>query len=159
TGRRLMRVTFAVPVLAICAAACSGSGAAPDGAVSGCLAQATAVYDATPVVRRADGSVWVLATDRTKFVEIQGPAGHLHATDIAASGSTAYGTAVGCAIVSGGGVWCFPLAGQVTDSTNLGAGLGAGVTTTAAVAVVTGPADASPAPLAAARQIGASMFG
>jgi hypothetical protein len=147
-------------LLSACAAACSSGVAAPPPLpeqVSGCLAQATAVYDSTPVARRADGTVWV-ANDRTRFVEIPGPGGHLHATDLVAGGSTAYGTAVGCAVVTGGGVWCFPLDGAVTDSTNLGAGLGA-VKATAAVQVVTGPADASPAPLTGARQLGASMIG
>jgi hypothetical protein len=148
----------AVALFAACAAACSGgTQAPPPEPVSGCLAQAAAVYDSTPVARRADGTVWV-ANDRARFVEIQGPEGHLHATDLAAGGSTAYGTAVGCAVVTGGGVWCFPLDGKVTDSTNLGAGLGA-VTTTTAVQVVTGAAGTSPAPLAGARQLGASMIG
>jgi hypothetical protein len=130
----------------------------PPEPVSGCLAQVTAVYDATPVARRADGTVWV-ANNRTRvFAEIQGPDGRLNATDIAASGSSAYGTGVGCAVVAGGGVWCFPLDTHVTDSTNLGAGLGL-VTTTSAVQVVTGPAGASAAPLTGARHIGASMNG
>ena len=56
-----------------------------------------------------------------------GPTGHLRASDVAASGSTAYGSATGCAIVDGGSVWCFPLAGPLIDSTPLGSGQGAGV--------------------------------
>jgi hypothetical protein len=163
-------VRAALPsLLAVCAAACSGAAASPDAAtpdaatpapepVSGCLAQATAVYDSTPVARRADGTVWV-AKGRAAFVEILGPDGHLHATDLVAGGSTAYGTAVGCAVVTGGGVWCFSLDGRVGDPTNLGAGLGSGMTTASAVAVVTGPAETSPAPLAGVRQLGASMYG
>ena len=126
------------------------------GAACTCLAQATAVYDTTPLVRRVDGTVWV-AADRAHFTEVLGPSGHLHATDIAASGSTAYGSAIGCAIVDGG-VWCFPLAGPLIDSTDLGAGLGPGVTTSAAVQVVTS-SDAPRAPLTGARQLSATMNG
>lgn len=130
-------------------------GAGGDGG-SSCLAQVTAVYDTVPLVRRVDGTVWV-AADRARFTELVGPAGHFHATDIAASGSTAYGTAIGCAIVDGG-VWCFPLAGPLLDSTDLGAGLGPGVMTDAAVEVVTS-GDASAAPLTGARQLSATMNG
>ena len=138
-----------------CAVACArSSGGAAAGA---CIAQATAVYDSVPLVRRVDGTVWV-AADRKAFTEIVGPAGHLHASDIAASGSTAYGSATGCAIVDGGHVSCFPLAGALIDSTPLGGGRGAGVTTSTAVAVVTS-ADASAPPLAGARQLAASMNG
>jgi hypothetical protein len=144
---------------------CAGQGDGPPtcgsadltcaGAACTCLAQVTAVYDTTPLVRRVDGSVWV-APDRATFTEILGPSGRLHATDIAASGSTAYGTAVGCAIVDGG-VWCFPLVGSLLDSTDLGAGLGPGVMTSAAVRVVT--ADGGGAPLTGARQLSATMNG
>ena len=131
-------------------------GTEPDTGGPVCLAQATAVYDTTPLVRRVDGTVWV-AADRAHFTEVLGPSGHLRATDIAASGSTAYGTAIGCAIVDGG-VWCFPLAGPLLDSTDLGAGLGPGVMTSAAVQVVTSP-DAPRAPLTGARQLSATMNG
>jgi hypothetical protein len=141
-----------------CLGACSGGPATPPAAVSGCLAQATAVYDATPVARRADGTIWV-ANDRTRFVEIPLGEPRRRAIDLATSGSTAYGTAVGCAVVEDGGVWCFPLFNPLTDSTDVGAGLGPGVTTTDAVAVLTGPAASSPAALTGARQIGASMNG
>jgi hypothetical protein len=134
-----------------------GAGLACAGARCTCLAQVTAVYDTTPLARRVDGSVWV-AADRVRFTEILGPAGRLHATDIAASGSTAYGSAVGCALVEGGAVWCFPLAGPVIDSTDLGAGLGPGVTTTAAVQVVTSAGPAAP-PLLGATQLSATMNG
>jgi hypothetical protein len=125
------------------------------GAACTCLAQVTAVYDTTPLVRRVDGSVWV-AADRAHFTEIVGPSGRLQATDIAASGSTAYGTAVGCAIVDGN-VLCFPLAGTLLDSTDLGAGLGPGVMTSDARLVVTSPDQ--PTPLAGARQLSATMNG
>jgi hypothetical protein len=144
-----------------CAAAAGGApscgaGLVCAGAACTCLAQATAVYDTTPLVRRVDGSVWV-AVDRAHFTEIAGPAGHFHATDVAASGSTAYGTAIGCAIADGG-VWCFPLAGPLLDSTDLGAGFGPGVMTSSPVRVVTA-AGASSAPLAGARQLSGTMNG
>lgn len=126
------------------------------GAACTCVAQATAVYDTTPLVRRVDGAVWV-AADRARFTEIVGPKGRFHATDIAASGSTAYGTAIGCAIEDGA-VWCFPLVTPVLDSTDLGAGLGPGVTTSTAVQVVTA-AGPGAAPLAGARQLSATMNG
>jgi len=119
--------------------------------------QATAVYDTVPLVRRADGTVWV-AADRARFTEVLGASGPLRANDIAASGSTAYGSAIGCAIVDDASVWCFPLAGPLIDSTDLGAGLGAGVTTSDAVQVVTAQGAPGP-PLAGARQLSASMNG
>ena len=134
---------------------CGGADLVCAGAACTCLAQVTAVYDTVPLVRRVDGTVWV-AADRAHFTEVLGPAGHFHATDLAASGSTAYGTAIGCAIVDGG-VWCFPLAGPLLDSTDLGAALGPGVMTSTAVRVVT--SDAARAPLAGARQLSASMNG
>jgi hypothetical protein len=163
-------------VWAICALACARTGlddagdggarddadVAPDACAAGltyagaactCLAQVMAVYDTTPLARRVDGAVWV-AVDRAHFTEILGPRGRFHATDLAASGSTAYGTAIGCAIEDGA-VWCFPLAGPLLDSTDLGAGLGPGVMTTGAVQV----RDAAGAPLAGARQLAATMNG
>jgi hypothetical protein len=149
------------PFLFAWSLACTRTGLlpAPDAGAAGdagaCLAQATAVYDTVPLVRRADGTVWV-AADRARFTEILGPAGHLHATDIAASGSTAYGTAIGCAIVEAGGVLCFPLAGPLIDSTDLGAGLGA-VTTTSAVEVTSFTTPRGP--LRGARQLTATMNG
>jgi hypothetical protein len=134
-----------------------GAGLACAGALCTCLGQATAVYDTTPMVRRVDGSVWV-AADRAHFTEVLGPAGRLHATDIAASGSTAYGSAVGCAIVEGGAVWCFPLAGPLSDATGLGAGVGAGLPTDAGAFVVTAFGPGAP-PLSGAVQISATMNG
>ncbi|HEX4405128.1 MAG TPA: hypothetical protein VH560_09900, partial [Polyangia bacterium] len=144
----------ALMLVTTCVAACARSSAGP----RACIAQATAVYDTVPLVRRVDGTVWVVAADRQSFTEIVDAAGHLHATDVAASGSTAYGSATGCAIVEGGRVACFPLAGPLIDSTPLGGGRGAGVTTSSVVAVVTS-ADAAAAPLAGARQLAASMNG
>jgi len=140
------------------AAACAASTLACAGRTCGCLAQVTAVYDTLPVARLADGSVWAANDDqRTRFVEIAGPAGHFHASDVVASGSSAYGTATGCAL-EGDAVWCFPLAGPLIDSTDLGAGLGPGVMTDAAVQVVTA-ADAPRPPLAGALQLASSMNG
>jgi hypothetical protein len=134
-----------------------GANLACAGAACTCFAQATAVYDTTPLVRRVDGSVWV-AADRAHFTEILGPQGRrFHATDIAASGSTAYGTAIGCALEDGA-VWCFPLVAPVMDSTDLGAGLGPGVKTSAPVQVVTAAAPGAP-PLAGAVQLSATMNG
>jgi hypothetical protein len=135
-----------------------GAGLACAGRACGCLAQVTAVYDSLPVARLGDGSLWA-ANDplRSRFVELAGPNGHFHATDVVASGSSAYGSAVGCALQDGG-VWCFPLAGPVIDSTALGAGLGAGVTTSTAVQVVTAAGAGAPS-LVGARQLAASMNG
>jgi Regulator of chromosome condensation (RCC1) repeat len=149
------------------AACCAHGSAAPTcaspvltcaGRACGCLAQVTAVYDSLPVARLADGTIWAANDDqRSHFVEVLGPAGHFHATDVVASGSSAYGSATGCAL-EGDAVWCFPLAGPLIDSTDLGAGLGPGDTTSAAVQVVTS-ATAPRAPLAGARQLAASMNG
>ena len=133
-----------------------GAGLACAGAACACLAQATAVYDTTPLVRRVDGTVWA-SIDRAHFTEILGLEGRFHATDIAVSGSTAYGTAIGC-VIEDGAVWCFPLVAPVLDSTDLGAGLGQGVTTATAVQVVTG-AGGGAAPLLGARQLSATMNG
>jgi hypothetical protein len=103
----------------------------------------TAVYDEVPVVLRTDGTVWT-APDKLTFKPIVAAWGAAPATEIAASGSGDYGTAVGCAIVTGN-VWCFPLGAAVIDSTDLGAGLGTNVTTSTAVRVVTGPNPSAPA--------------
>jgi hypothetical protein len=139
------------------AATCGGAGLACAGAACTCLAQATAVYDTTPVVRRVDGTVWV-AADRAHFTEILGPNGHFRATDLAVSGSTAYGTAIGC-VIEDGAVWCFPLVTPVHDSTDLGAGFGRDVTTAGAVQVMAAGTSAGPRPLTGARQLSATMSG
>jgi hypothetical protein len=133
-----------------------GVGADAGATPNACLAQVAGVYDSVFVVRRADGTLWA-APDHSRFVEIAGPAGHFAARDLAVAGSSAYGTAVGCAIVADGAVWCFPVAGPLIHSGDLGAGLGADVTTTAAVQVVT--SLETHAPLAHARQLASSMSG
>jgi hypothetical protein len=120
----------------------------------GCVAQVAAVYDEVPVVLRTDGTVWV-AADTMHFKPIAASWGALGASQIAASGSGDYGTAVGCAIVDAH-IWCFPLGPNVLDSTDLGAGLGPGVTTSSAVQVVT---TAAGAPLAGATQISGGTNG
>ena len=95
---------------------------------NGCIARVAATYDFVVLVRRTDGTLWASATgaDYAPIADANGP---LIATDIAASGSSAYGDAIGCALLSGK-PWCFPIAGPLIDSTNLGASLGFGVTTT-----------------------------
>ncbi len=101
---------------------------------SGCIAQVAATYDFVVLVRRTDGTLWASATG-ADFTPIADAGGPLIASDIAASGSSAYGDAIGCALL-GGMPWCFPIAGPLIDSTNLGANLGFGVTTTSARQVV-----------------------
>jgi hypothetical protein len=80
------------------------------------------------LVRRVDGTLWA-SDSGGAFTEVAGSSGPLVATSIAVSG---YGSTdvppIGCGIVSGG-VWCFPVFGSVTDSTDLGAGLGPSDTT------------------------------
>ena len=137
-----MAAAILLATLVVPCAACGRDAASPAADAGACLAQATAVYDSVPLARLVDGTVWVSA-DRMTFTEILGPTGHLHASDVAASGSTAYGSATGCAIVDGGNVWCFPLSGPLIDSTPLG-GRGAGVTSMAAAEVVTSADGAAP---------------
>jgi alpha-tubulin suppressor-like RCC1 family protein len=120
------------------------------------MAQVAAVYDAVPLVRLVDGTVWT-APAGSAFAHVAGPWTEGGASGVAASGSSDYGTAIGCAIAEGD-VWCFPLGPSVIDSTDLGAGLGPGITTTAAVRVVTAPAPPYPT-LADARQVEGGMNG
>jgi alpha-tubulin suppressor-like RCC1 family protein len=137
--------------------ALAGCGAAePTG---GCLAQVTAVYDAASIARLADGTVWA-SLGGAPFMEVLGPPAkpHLDALDLAASGSTAYGTAIICVIAAGGEVWCVPLPGPLLDSTNLGGGDDFTVVTEGAVRVVTSAAAPRP-PLTGARQLAATMNG
>jgi hypothetical protein len=79
---------------------------------------------------------------------MSGSSGPLRASAIAASGSYAsvnfnY-SAMGCAIVTGGAVWCFPTGGTWTDSTDFGAGLGPSDTTSTPVQVLTPTGGGSP---------------
>lgn len=114
--RRFLPLTWALTALSCSSSA--GQGPAADG----CIAQATGTYDSVVLVQRTDGTLWVAANTQ-QFSRIDDPSGPLHATDSAASGSSAYSSAIGCAIVASH-VWCFPLAGPLVDSTDLGAGLG-----------------------------------
>jgi hypothetical protein len=82
--------------------------------------QVVATYDFVRLVRRNDSTVWK-AVGNEAFTRMQGQAGDLLADDIAASGSSAYSNAIGCAI-DRGAVWCFPLAGPLTSAVDLGAG-------------------------------------
>ena len=100
---------------------------------SGCVARVTASNDGVLLVQRTDRTLWVEANG-APFTQIAGPDGALLASDSAASGSSASGGALGCAVVSGN-VWCFDLTG-------------AG----AARQVVTGPGEDAP-PLSDVTQI------
>jgi hypothetical protein len=131
-------------------ASCSSGGTCA-GSKCGCIVQfATGSYaqeyggtGSTPaVVLRTDGTVW--ASDETQFggagfVEIDGNAGPLLASSVALSTSGVTNSPqspIGCAIASGL-VWCFPTGETLTDSTDLGAGLGPTDTTSSPVQVQT----------------------
>jgi Regulator of chromosome condensation (RCC1) repeat len=122
---------------------------------SGCVAQVTGTYDSVLLARLDDSTLWV-APSGAQFARIDGPDGALLASDGAASGSSAYGAAVGCAVVSGG-VWCFPLAGPLLDSSSLGAGVTA-VTSDSARQVVTALGASAP-PLSGVLQLAGGMNG
>ncbi len=103
------------------------------------------------MVLRVDGTVWASNLTETNhtFAEMIDLSGApLRATAIAASGALS-ATPIGCAIVVGGGVWCFPTGGTLTDSTFLGAGLGPTDSTSAPAQVIA----AGGAPLANIKQI------
>jgi|HubBroStandDraft_1064217.scaffolds.fasta_scaffold02736_5 Regulator of Chromosome Condensation (RCC1) repeat protein len=128
---------------------CAGlDGGAPSCSVSGvcagsnctCIVQFAAAGSgsAPGVVLRTDGTVWA-AGSTGAYAEMSGSSGPLVATAIAASeGYESSVVPIGCAIVSGG-VWCFPVGGTLTDSTDLGAALGATDTTSSPVQVLTLP--------------------
>jgi hypothetical protein len=121
-----------------------------------CIAQVTGSYDSVLLARLDDSSLWV-ATSTSQFAVVDGVNGDpLLGSDSAASGSSAYGAAIGCAIA--GSVYCFPLAGPLLDSTSLGAGLGPTTTTDSTQQVVTGPGSAAE-PLTNAIQIAGGMNG
>jgi hypothetical protein len=153
-----LAVLAAAPGALLAAAGCQQppGAVAPTAPPAGCIAQATAVYDSVALVRRVDGAL-LASPDGLAWAAPSGLTGVARPADIAASGSSAYGNAIGCALAEGG-AWCFPLAGPLIDSTDLGAGLGAGVTTTSAVAVVTATGAAA-ARLGDVRQLAASMNG
>lgn len=85
-----------------------------------------------------------------------GPA-TFRATEIAASGSSAYSNAIGCAIVDGA-VWCFALAGPLGSASDLGAGAAADATNEAPQRVVVGAA-ADAAPLSDVQQLSGGQNG
>lgn len=135
--------TACCPVSDAGTSSCSGS-ALCAGTRCSCIAENASNYYGG-LVRRVDGTIWSSynSTQSGAYVQVASSAGPLRAatapatTDNPAPQITAsnYNGNIGCAIV-GGGVWCFPLGGTVTDSTYLGAGLGA-TPTSAPVQVVT----------------------
>jgi hypothetical protein len=84
------------------------------------------------------------------FSEVVGPSGPLHASSIALSGSNGLAVSLGCAVVSGE-VWCFPIGGSLSDSTDLGAGLGPTDTSTSPQRVIS--ATGAGAPLTGIAQV------
>ena len=114
------------------AATCSGSAVCAGSACS-CVAQYSPSYYGG-LVLRVDGTVlasYTYGSPGPYMPVMTSGAGPLQATAVASSGND-----TGCAIVNGG-VWCFPLGGTITDSTFLGAGLGATTPTSLPVQVVT----------------------
>lgn len=134
--------------------ACGGSDASSEASAQGCLAQAVATYDYVRLVRRKDGTLWK-AAQGPRFERV-GPA-TFRATEIAASGSSAYSNAIGCAIVDGA-VWCFALAGPLGSASDLGAGAAADATNEAPQRVVVGAA-ADAAPLSDVQQLSGGQNG
>jgi len=132
-------------------ASCSAGGTCA-GSKCGCIVQFAAAGAGTSpgVVLRTDGTVWAAypTTSTSPFTEMNGNSGPLVATFIAESGTSS--SSIGCAIVSGG-VWCFPTGETLTDSTDLGAGLGPGDTTSSPVQVLTPVSGGTP--LASVMQI------
>jgi len=133
----------------ISATACDGELACA-GTKCGCILefQTGAGSGGSPgLALRTDGTIWkasnyaagAFANVYRQVVSMSGSAALRVSTtapgQIAISGG--YNTFLGCAIVAGGEVNCFPLGDSVTDSTFLGAGLGATDTTAFPVPVVT----------------------
>jgi hypothetical protein len=109
------------------------------------------------IVLRTDGTVW--ASLSGSFAEISSASGPLRASAVTLSSFCSAGASqpvIGCALVSGN-VWCFPLAGSLTDSTFLGAGLGPTDTTSNAVEVLTAAAGGTP--LANVTQVSGGAIG
>lgn len=132
---------------ACCPAATQGGaqtclgGAVCAGTNCGCLTEFATDYTtstALGLALRVDSTVWKASpspyAQNPAYQEVTYNGSAIRASSIAVSGE--YGTALGCA-VQGGGVYCFPLGDNVTDSSFLGAGLTSTVTTAGAVAVVT----------------------
>ncbi|MGC4092710.1 MAG: hypothetical protein QM756_33485 [Polyangiaceae bacterium] len=126
---------------------CLGS-AVCAGAKCGCIAEQSIGYGSL-MVRRTDGTVWrTNHADNIPLAEVMYANGDpLVATQIAS------GYQIGCAIVPGGNLWCFPITGTLTDSTYLGAGLGSTDSTTLPVRVVT---STSGTPLTGVVQVAAA---
>jgi hypothetical protein len=126
-------------------ATCTGS-AVCAGTKCSCLGEFD-VANGAVIVRRVDGTVWKrLGTMFTQITTFSGP---LLASDVV-TGCYSGATSMGCAVTPTGAVWCFPVHAATTDSTFLGAGLGASDTTSASVQVLTAVAGA---PLSGAQQI------
>ena len=107
---------------AVCACGC-GQKTDDSRPAGGCLEQANATYDSVVLVLRNDSTLWSSAAD-APYQRVESANGALLGTSIAASGSSAYGDAIGCAVLRDGSTWCFPIAGPLLDSTNLGVVLG-----------------------------------
>jgi hypothetical protein len=139
------------------AAACGGGAKTGEPApAGGCLTQVAATYDFVRLVLRADGSIWKAATEPA-FVRVLAASGEFKASAIAASGSSAYSDAIGCAIVDGG-VWCFPLAGPLGSASDLGAGANGDASSLLPQRVVTG-VEAAGVPLARVVQLSGGING
>ena len=76
---------------------------------SGCVARVSASADGTLLVQRLDQTLWA-EPNGAPFAQVVGPDGPLLATDSAASGASASGGAIGCAVVFGN-AWCFSMTG------------------------------------------------
>jgi len=152
---------LAAPVLLTCSLVTWGCGSSGGSAAAttqagghGCLAQAVATYDFVRLVRRSDGTLWK-AAQGPSFERIG--AADFRGDEIAASGSSAYSNAIGCARVKGG-VWCFPLAGPLGAASDLGAGANADASTEEPQRVLTG-AEAGAAPLEGVKQLSGGQNG
>ena len=122
-----------------------------------CVAEvgaATSIQTATSVLaaRRVDGTVWTSSASNP-YQKILRASGALKVSALVLS--SGYIDPIGCGL-DGGAVWCFPGLGALTDSTNLGAGLGA-VPTSTAVQVVTS-ASLTPPALTGVVQISGGQF-
>ena len=133
--------TSCCPGADVTTATCSGS-ASCAGLKCSCLAEVGNTYG-QEIARRVDGTVWKSVGGA--FTRVENLTGPLVASAVAVS----YG-GIGCAVTSGGSVWCFPMGASISNSTHLGAGLGATDTTSVPVQVVTAVGGA---PLTGVQQI------
>lgn len=143
---------------ALASLGCGSSGDAPSATASngdeGCLAQAVATYDFVRLVRRRDGTLWKAAQE-SSFERVGSK--DFRADEIAASGSSAYSNAIGCARLDGA-VRCFPLAGPLGSASDLGAGADADASSEEPQRVLTGSA-AGAQPLAGVQQLSGGQNG